>query len=372
MKNLEEQRKRINIIDREIAQLFEKRMDCVKSIALEKSKTGKNVFDPEREKSVIDNAVTAINNNKMKEYTAELFKDIMEVSKKYQRDIMPIVKPEKPLEVSSGGTAGYQGTEGSYTEQAFRWMFRETTNAVSYQKLEDLFKAIANGDIESGVVPYENSSTGGVNAVTDMLREYDLFIKAETELRIEHCLLGIKGTLLKDIKYVYSHPQGLSQCSGFFESHPGITECSYSNTAFAARDIAKWGKPENAAIASKHCAELYGLDIVRENIQDNNRNKTRFIVISADEQPDEEAVKTSILFTSNHTPGALYKALEPFYEGEINITRIESRPNPRRSFEYFFYLDFTGSVADSRITKALEKARTSCGYFRVLGSYRVL
>lgn len=372
MSYLEELRKKINTIDRDIAHLFEKRMACVKDIALEKSKSGKNVFDPGREKSVIDNALDAINNDLMKEYTVEFFRDMMEVSKKYQRDIMPVVKPVRPLEVSSGGTAGYQGTEGSYTEQAFRWMFSEGTNAVSYQKLEDLFKAIANGDIEEGVVPYENSSTGGVNAVTDMMRDYNLFINAETELRIEHCLLGIKGTLLKDIKYAYSHPQGLSQCAGFFETHPEITECSYSNTAFAARDIAKWGKPENAAIASRRCAQLYGLDIIRENIQDNNRNKTRFIVISAHEKPDLEAVKTSILFTSNHTPGALYKALEPFYEDEINITRIESRPNPRRSFEYFFYLDFNGSIADPVIKNALEKTRLSCGYFRVLGSYRVL
>lgn len=372
MSSLDEKRKQINGIDRDMAHLFEKRMEYVRDIAAEKTKSGKNIFDPGREKAVIENALEVIKNDSLKEYTVEFFKDLMEVSKKYQREIMPVDKPIRPIEISQGRPAGYQGTEGSYTEQAFRWMFSEGTKAVSYQKLDDLFKAIASREIEGGVVPYENSSTGGVNAVTDMMREYNLYIKAETELRIEHCLLGIKGTNLKEIKYAYSHPQGLSQCSGFFESHPEITECSYSNTAFAARDIAKWGNPENAAIASRRCAELYGLDIIRENIQDNNRNKTRFIVISAEEKPDVDAVKTSILFTSNHTPGALYKVLEPFYEDNINITRIESRPNPRRSFEYFFYLDFNGSIADPSIMDALEKARLSCGYFRILGSYRIL
>ncbi|MDX1359509.1 MAG: chorismate mutase [Clostridia bacterium] len=372
MGKLDESRKKINGIDREIAALFEKRMGFVKEIAGEKINGAKAVYDPEREKTVISNAVASIDNPELSDYTAEFFKDLIEVSKKYQHDIMPLMKPEKPFSVSPGSRAGYQGAAGSYTEQAFRWVYPGGTEPISYQKLEDLFNAIASGEIESGVVPYENSSTGGVNSVTDMMRNYDLYIKAETEVRIEHCLLGIRGALLRDIKYAYSHPQGLNQCSGFFDKNPGITECSYANTAFAARDVAKWGDPANAAIASRSCAAIYGLDIIRENIQDNNRNKTRFIVISADPEPTEDAVKTSILFTSNHTPGALYKILEPFYEDTINITRIESRPNPRRSFEYFFYLDFNGSTADPDIIHALNKARESCGYFRILGSYRVL
>ena len=372
MSKIDDNRNKINLLDRELAALFERRMKCVAEIADEKSKISKNVFDPGREKLVIENAISAVADQKLKDYTVEFFKDMMEISKKYQMDISPVKKPEKLISISKGKTAGYQGTDGSYTEQAFRWVYGENTDAVSYQKLEDLFNAISNGKIESGVVPYENSSTGGVNAVTDMMREYDLYIKAETEVRIEHCLLGLQGTLLRDVKYAYSHPQGLSQCSGFFEEHSEITECSYANTAFAARDIAKWGNKENAAIASRRCADLYGLDIIRENIQDNNRNKTRFIVISADPKPEDDAVKTSILFASNHTPGALYKVLEPFYEDKINITRIESRPNPRRSFEYYFYLDFNGSTADSIISHALETAKKSCGYFRVLGSYRII
>lgn len=372
MSKLEENRKIINLLDKDIAVLFEKRMQCVAEIAKEKSKISKNVFDPEREKRVIENAVSVVKDDTLKDYTVEFFKDMMEVSKKYQKDISPIKRPDKPLIISKGKKAGYQGTEGSYTEQAFKWVYGEEAKAVSYQKLEDLFNALSCGEIESAVVPYENSSTGGVNAVTDMMRDYDLYIKAETEIRIEHCLLGQLGALLRDIKYAYSHPQGLSQCSAFFDEQSQITECSYSNTAFAARDIAKWGNIENAAIASRRCADLYGLDIIRENIQDNNRNKTRFIVISANPEPADEAVKTSILFTSNHTPGALYKVLEPFYDNKINITRIESRPNPRRSFEYYFYLDFNGSTADSVINHALDITKQSCGYFRVLGSYRYI
>lgn len=372
MSKLEDNRKKINELDRKLASLFEERMGLVGSIAGEKAKSGRNVFDPEREKKVIANAVEAVTDESLRTYTAEFFRDMMEVSKKYQHDIIPPEPPVNPIKVSEGGRAGFQGAEGSYTEQAFRWVYGENIEPISYERLEDLFDAISSGEIESGVVPYENSSTGGVNAVTDMMRNYDLYIKAETEVRVEHCLLGTRGALLRDIKYVYSHPQGLRQCSGFFEANPGLTECSYANTAFAARDVAKWGEPENGAIASRNCADLYGLDIIRENVQDNTRNKTRFIIISADPEPAEEAEKTSILFTSNHTPGALYKILEPFYEDKINITRIESRPNPRRSFEYFFYLDFTGSTSDANIRHALEKARESCGYFRIMGSYRVM
>lgn len=370
MNRIEENRKKIILLDREITALFEKRMSCVREIAVDKDKENKNIFDPKRESKIIENALSVLSDQSLKNYTVEFFRDMMEVSKKLQNDVIPLKRPQKPMAVSKGGKAGYQGAEGSYTEQAFRWVYGEKAEPISYQKIEDLFNAISTGELESGVVPYENSSTGGVNSVTDMMRNHNLFIKAETEVRIEHCLLGLHGTLLRDIKYAYSHSQGLSQCTGFFDKNPKITECSYANTAFAARDVAKWGIKEKAAIASKSCASIYGLDIIRENIQDNNRNKTRFIVISADPEPVEDAVKTSILFTSNHTPGALFKILEPFYENEINITRIESRPNPRRSFEYFFYLDFNGSTADPAIMQSLEKTRESCGYFRILGSYR--
>ncbi len=372
MDKLDDKRNSINSIDAELAKLFEKRMSLVREIGLLKGESGKAVYNPDREQAVINNVIESIDDHSLDTYAVEFTRDMMEVSKKFQKDLIKGRQKVKHLKLENGGQAGYQGAEGSYTEQAFRWIFGEKTKARAYDKLSDLFEAISNGELAAGVVPYENSSTGGVNAVTDMMRDYDLFIKAETELRIEHCLLGKKGSMLRDIKYVYSHPQALGQCSGFFAENSWLTECSYQNTAFAARDIAKWSKSENGAIASKRCAELYDLDIIRENIQDNTRNKTRFIVISADPQPEPQADKTSILFTSNHTPGALYKMLEPFYENRINITRIESRPNPRRSFEYFFYLDFNGNANDENIKKAIEKARESCGYFRILGSYRVM
>jgi len=369
MSTLDEKRSNINEIDKDIARLFEKRMELVAEIGKGKGRTGKAVFDPERENKVIENVSNEVKNPAIKPYAVEFTKDMMEVSKKYQRDLIG-EPPVRHIDLPEGLPAGYQGAEGSYTEQAFARIFGNETKARAYDRLYDLFNAISSGKIAMGVVPYENSSTGGVNAVTDMMRDFDLYIKAETEVRVEHCLLGNKGVLLRDIKYVYSHPQALSQCAGFFGNHPDLTECSYDNTAFAARDIAKWGRAENGAIASRKCAQLYGLDIIRENIQDNSRNKTRFIVISADPEPTEGAEKTSILFTSNHTPGALYKILEPFYEDNINITRIESRPNPRRSFEYFFYLDFNGSTSRQNILHALDKAKVSCGYFRILGSYR--
>jgi chorismate mutase/prephenate dehydratase len=372
MDRLEDKRKLINSVDIDMARLFERRMKLVKEIGLLKGDSGTAVYNPSRELAVIDNVISAINDHSLDPYAVEFTKDMMEVSKKYQKALISSKRQISHLKLEEGGQAGYQGAQGSYTEQAFAWIYGEKTEAKAYGRLSDLFEAISNGKLSCGVVPFENSSTGGVNAVTDMMRDYDLYIRAETEIRIEHCLLGIKGAMLREIKYVYSHPQALGQCSGFFSENTHLTECSYQNTAFAARDIALWGRSENGAIASKRCAELYGLDIIRENIQDNSRNKTRFIVISADSTPLADATKTSILFTSNHTPGALYKMLEPFYENNINITRIESRPNPRRSFEYFFYLDFNGNTTDENIMKALDKARESCGYFRILGSYKVM
>ncbi|MBN2557361.1 MAG: chorismate mutase [Clostridia bacterium] len=372
MDKIDDSRKKINEIDAKLAALFERRMEYVRMIALEKAQAGKAIFDPGRENAVLERTAALIKDAGLRDYAADFFRDMMEISKRYQSDIIPMIQAPGTFEIPNGGKSGYQGTRGSYTEQAFIRFFGEGSKPEAYENLEELFNAISTGVIAGGVAPYENSSTGGVNAVTDLLRKHGLYIKAETEIRIEHCLLGVRGALLRDIRYAYSHPQGLSQCSGFFEANRGIAECSYANTAFAARDVAAWGKKENAAIASKRCAELYGLDIIRENIQDNNRNKTRFILISPDPSPAPGASKTSILFTAGHFPGALYKILEPFYEGGINITRIESRPNPRRSFEYYFYLDFNGSIEEDRISGAMEKVRQSCGYFRILGSYKVM
>lgn len=372
MDSIEKSRDRINEIDRQLASLFEKRMECVKTIGLEKAEKGKAVTDPGREKKVVENVLSAIKDEHLEKYAEEFIKDLMEVSKRYQADMMPVTANHVRLKLESGKKAGFQGAEGSYTEQAFRWVYGNDVGPVVFSELKDLFEALASGDIDNAVVPYENSSTGGVNAVTDLMRKYGLYIKAETEIRIEHCLLGVRGAMLSDIKYVYSHPQGLGQCSNFFKENESLIECSYANTAFAARDVAAWKEKKNAAIASPRCAKLYGLDIIRDNIQDNNRNKTRFIVISADPNPVKGAVKTSILFTSAHKPGALYNILEPFYNSKINITRIESRPNPRRSFEYFFYLDFVGSAADADVAEALEEAGKHCGLFRIMGSYRVI
>lgn len=372
MGSIEKNRDRINEIDRQLASLFKKRMECVKQIGLEKVESGRKITDAGRENKVVENVLSAIGDENLTKYAEEFIKDLMEVSKRYQADLMPVKPNHVRLELDKGEKAGFQGTEGSYTEQAFKWIYGDDVEPVVFGELKTLFEALASGDLDSAVVPYENSSTGGVNAVTDLMRKYGLYIKAETEIRIEHCLLGIRGAMLSDIKYVYSHPQGLGQCSNFFKANEALIECSYANTAFAARDVAAWKDKKNAAIASPRCANLYGLDIIRDNIQDNNRNKTRFIVISADPNPVKGAVKTSILFTSAHKPGALYNILEPFYKSKINITRIESRPNPRRSFEYFFYLDFAGSAADPDVAKALEEARKHCGLFRIMGSYRVI
>lgn len=372
MKNLEKHRKEINSIDKEMINLFEKRMQCVKKIAQEKLKINKPVLDPDREKRVIENALHILSDKSLEKYTTEFLNDLMEVSKRMQADLIPIKPTHTSLKLQKGERVGYQGAKGSYTQQALKRVYGENIKPEAFENLDSLFKAVSTGKISSAVVPYENSSTGGVNAVTDLMRKHGLYIKAETEIPIQHCLLGVENATQSDIKYVYSHPQGLSQCSDFFNDNPNVIECSYSNTAFAARDVANWNDIQKAAIASPECARIYGLYIIKDNIHNNNRNKTRFIVISRDAGTVDGAVKTSILFTSNHKPGALFKILEAFYKADINITRIESRPNPERSFEYFFYLDFMGSVTDQKVVNALEGARQNCGMFKIMGSYKII
>ncbi len=264
---------------------------------------------------------------------------------------------------------GYQGVPGSFSEQALSEYFNIKTEEYHFPDFEDVLIHLQNGNIQYGILPIENSSTGGISETYNLLRKYDCSIIGERCLKIEHHLLGIRGSCVKDIKQVYSHPQGYEQSEVFFRNHPNINFLPYKNTAESAQYIRKLNDKTIGAIASRKAAELYDLDILAEDINFNRKNITRFVIIGKEQKVSKSCNKVSIVITVSHTPGALYKAMGFFEENHLNLTKIESRPLIDEPWHYYFYLDFEGNLRDPIVISALENVKSISSYFKILGNY---
>ncbi len=266
--------------------------------------------------------------------------------------------------------AAFQGELGAYSELAAREFFGHDVTVIPKPCFADVFKAVRGGEADHGVIPIENSLTGSIHDNYDLLLEYDLVITGELKLRIVHNLLATPGTRLEDIRRVYSHPQGLSQCLDFLDGLPGVELVSMYDTAGAARRIKDSGSREEAAVASGQAALDYGLEILRAEIESNHKNFTRFLVISREPGPRAENPKTSVVFSTRNIPGALFKSLSVFALRDIDLYKIESRPIPGSPWVYMFYLDFAGDIRDEVTRRALGHLEEITSFLKVLGSYR--
>lgn len=261
-----------------------------------------------------------------------------------------------------------QGVAGSFSHQAADQFFTQP-EICFFPQFEDVFQAVEKGSVEYGVLPIENSTAGSVVAVYDLMRRHNFYIVQETGVPVQHCLLGCAGTTLDSIAEVYSHPQALSQCQEFFQSHPQYDSNEFSNTAAAAQYIAKQKDTTIASISSRKCAELYQLSIIASDIQDILHNTTRFICISKTPGFSRKANKISLCLTLPHKAGSLYHLLHKFSINRLNITKLESRPWPERKFEFLFYLDIEGNVHESQVRWLLNDLSNQLGYFKFLGNY---
>jgi len=263
----------------------------------------------------------------------------------------------------------FQGEAGAYSEEAAVRHFGEV-DTVPCRTLRTVFERVASGACEAGIVPVENSEAGSINETYDLLLEFHerLTITGETTLRIAHCLVGVPGSRPEEIRRVYSHPQALAQCDAFLRRLGAEAVPAY-DTAGAAQLIARSGRRDQAAIASRRAAELYGLAILAEDVQTNPLNTTRFLTIAQAPTPRRDPSKTSVVFATEHRPGALYRALGAFAHEELNLTKLESRPARDAVWEYVFYVDFEGHIEDRRVQRALEHLREQCRWAIVLGSY---
>lgn len=266
---------------------------------------------------------------------------------------------------------GYQGVPGAYSHLALQQYFAgQPVKAQNFMLFEDVVAAVMDGTVRYGVLPIENSSTGGITEVYDLVRRYGAFIVGEKIVKVEHCLLGLPGAKLEDITEVYSHPQGFSQCRAFFKEHPAMQQFNYYNTAKAAEMVAQKKDLHKAAVAGAQAAQPYGLAILARGINTNQSNYTRFIIISRQQELSPEADKITLIVSLKHQPGSLYRVLSHFARYQINMTNIESRPIPGRPWEYYFHMDITGHLTDEAVQKALHDLPEDTTECKILGNYR--
>jgi len=262
----------------------------------------------------------------------------------------------------------FQGDHGAYSEDAARALFGQDIETVPCATFDGVFAAVEGGDCDHGVVPVENSLAGSIHRNYDLLLEHSLHIIAEHNMRIAHCLIAHPGVEIGEIRRVYSHPQALAQCEHSLRELgvPGITT---EDTAGSVKFIQEQGLRDAAAIASEHAAALYGMAILRRDFEDEKTNYTRFIALAREPVMPEGEAKTSLAFAGNNVPGLLFRCLSAFALRDIDLTKIESRPLRGVPWEYIFYLDFAGSLAEGRCQRAVEQLREMATFVQVFGSY---
>ncbi len=350
---LAEIRRRIDALDEQIQDLLNRRAEAAMEVARIKLAADPNAvfYRPEREAQVLRN-VQARNQGPLDdEEVARLFREIMSAC----------LALERPLRIA------YLGPEGTFTQAAALKHFGHSVRTVSMSSIPDVFQEVENESADYGVVPVENSSEGVINHTLDMFLSSSLQICGEVSLRIHHNLLG-RGQPLEEIKTVFSHQQSLAQCRGWLDRHlPFVERVPVGSNAEAARLAAE--TEHAAAIAGAMAAELYGLDTLAANIEDEAGNTTRFLVIGRHGTEASGDDKTSLLVSTRNEAGGLYRLLQPLVENGVSMSRIESRPSRRGNWDYVFFIDLVGHRDDPRVKRALEALQKIAGMYKELGSY---
>ena len=369
-------REEIDVVDKQIQELFERRMELASQVADYKIATGKPVYDREREKQKLEVFKSRASSEFNAQSIQEIFQQIMGMSRKYQYQLLASngkyekldFKPVDALRME-GMKVVYQGVEGAYSYAAMKEFFGEDVDAFHVKTWKDAMEAITAGEADYAVLPIENSTAGSVYDNYDLLKEYNLHIVGEQIIKCEHVLMGTADAALEDIKTVYSHAQALMQCKGYLDQHEDWKQLQYINTAVAAQKVAKDQDKTQAAIANPYAAEVYGLKILQRNIYDNENNSTRFIIVAKQKIFLKEAQKVSICLELPHEKGSLYNILSHIIFNNLNMTKIESRPIFEKNWEYRFFIDFEGNLMDSGVRNALCGIEQEASWLRVIGNY---
>jgi chorismate mutase/prephenate dehydratase len=350
--SLEEIRKKIDSTDTKIVKLIAERIRQAQEIGQEKQKTGQQIVDLKREIKVLNHIRSVAKRENLNEKDIEsIYEQIMKSSKRVQ-----------------GTIVAFQGETGAYSEEATFRHFGAAVKVKPCESFDDVFHLVERDEVSNGVVPIENSLEGSISRVYDLLLNSSLKVCGELELRIVHCLIANAGANLNTIKRIYSHPQALGQCQAFLK-HLNCELVSTYDTAGSVKMIKEQKITDGAAIASTRAAQIYGMNIITREIEDNANNFTRFFILAKKDSPVIGRDKTSIVFSVKHKPGSLYQALKEFSDSKINLTKIESRPTRQKAWEYNFYLDFEGHRENEIIKKTLAKLENHSLFVKVLGSY---
>lgn len=376
MRDLLEIRQEIDEIDQKIVELFEQRLEIVTQVAEYKIANGKPVLDRDREREKLTRLEELAGSEFSKKSVNGIFEQIMAISRKRQYQLLAAQGMEglsgftvkDALELDDARVV-YQGVEGAYSQMAMEAFFGEHPNSFHVDTWRDAMEAIRNDEADYAVLPIENSSAGIVSENYDLLVEYDNNIVGEQIIRIDHALLGLPGASLSDITCVFSHPQALMQCADFLEQHRDWERIPLQNTAMSAKKVVEDGDKHQAAIANPVTARLYGLEILAESINYSAVNSTRFIIVSGKKICRKDAGKISICFELPHESGTLYHTLSHIIYNDLNMNKIESRPIRDKRFEYRFFVDFEGNLADSAVQNALKGLQEETLGLRVLGNY---
>lgn len=373
--DLLELRDKIDGIDAQIAALYEQRMEICKNVAEYKISTGKKVLDRQREAEKLEKVGAMAHNEFNALGIRELFEQIMSMSRKLQYQLLaengsmgrlPFIGVDH-LE-TDGARVVFQGAPGAYSQAAMQQYFGDQVQSFHVDTFREAMGAIDEGNADFAVLPIENSTAGIVSEIYDLLVEYENYIVGEQILKIEHCLLGVPGAKKEDIRRVYSHPQSLMQSARYLQQY-GWQQISMQNNAFAAQKVAEEKDPSQAAIAGEHAGRIYGLEVLEKGVNQSDGNSTRFIIVTNQKIFRKDAGKVSICFEVPHKSGSLYHMLSHFIYNHLNMTKIESRPIEERNWEYRFFIDFEGNLADSAVKNALRGLREEARNMKILGNY---
>lgn len=376
-KDLEALREELDRVDEQMVQLFQERMALCAQVANYKKEHGLPVLAAGRERALLGR-IGELAGPELAEYAQSVYRAILSVSRSYQHarlsqeskvyhtiqqalEETPGLFPQRP-------TVACQGVEGAYSQIACDRLFKSPT-ILYFQSFDHVFKAVESGMCQYGVLPIENSTAGSVKAVYDLMIRHSFSIVRSARLRVSHNLLVKPGTRPDQVKEIFSHEQAISQCAGYLAGLKDVKVTVCENTAVASQLVAQSERTDIAAISSRFCAELYGLSILEENIQDSDSNYTRFICISKKLQIFPGADKTSLMVSLPHRPGSLYQVLARFYALGLNLIKLESRVLPGRDFEFMFYFDLETSVYSEEFIRMVDDLTTICEDFQYLGSY---
>ncbi len=356
MTELERDREIINETDKEMAKLFVKRMEAVKSVAEYKRLHGMQVFDPQREAEVIARNSQLVENEEIKSYYVSFLKGNMEISKNYQHRLL------------EGMHIAFSGVEGAFAEVAAKKIFPDGV-AVPFGDFKSAYNSVVDGVTDCVILPIENSFNGDVGQVMDLAFFGPLYINGIYDIGVVQNLIANDGADLNSIKEVISHPQALGQCSDFIREN-NLSTIEAVNTAVAVKQAAESGRIDIAAIGSEEAAEKYGLKVIKSHINDSSNNTTRFAVFSRTaKQPSNEENHFIMLFTVNNEAGALGKAISIIGDNGFNLKALKSRPTKELIWNYYFYAEGEGNINSDKGNKMLHELSKKCSELKVIGSF---